>query len=113
MSDHILWETINEQKQKITELGNELRYQEQAKRIAEKAVVDLTDENKNLKTRLNAINLLTPELEKLSKDKDNKLVQAKDLLKRMKCAYSSLVREVGVAVYPPDVYFEIEKFLED
>lgn len=75
--------------------------------------MDLTNENKNLKTRLNAINLLTPELEKLSKDKDNKLAQAKDLLKRMKCAYSSLVREVGVAVYPSDVYFEIEKFLED
>ena len=47
----------------------------------EKRIEQLEKENENLKARLYAINLLTPELEKLSKDKDNKLAQAKEHIK--------------------------------
>ena len=39
-------------------------------------------ENAELKARLDAINLLTPELEKLSKLKKQQLTEAKELLKR-------------------------------
>lgn len=46
----------------------------------EQALKDFEKENAELKARLNAINLLTPELEKMSKLRIQQLTIAKDLL---------------------------------
>lgn len=46
----------------------------------QEACNELRKENTELKTRLNAINLLTPELEKMSKLKKQQLTKAKELL---------------------------------
>lgn len=48
----------------------------------EAKLADLQKENAELKARLNAINLLTPELEKRSKLKRQQLTTAKELLER-------------------------------
>ncbi len=67
----------------ITELEQELNYQKQARSIAENAVVDLTKENADLKARLNAINVLTPELEKQSKAKKQQLAKAREIILKL------------------------------
>ncbi len=46
-------------------------------------ITDLEKENAELKARLNAINLLTPELEKLSKAKTQQLTKAKEHIKTL------------------------------
>lgn len=67
----------------ITELEQELNYQKQARSIAENAVVDLTKENADLKARLNAINVLIPELEKQSKAKKQQLAKAREIILKL------------------------------
>ena len=42
----------------------------------------------------------------------DQLAQTKDLLKRMHNAYSTLIRETGVSVYPAEVYYEVYNFLK-
>ena len=54
----------------------------QGYRQSEKKIEELEEENAELKARLNAINLLTPELEKRSKLRIQQLTIAKDLLLR-------------------------------
>ena len=49
----------------------------------EKRIEELEKENAGLKARLNAINLLTPELEKSSKLKTQQLTKAKYTLKKI------------------------------
>jgi hypothetical protein len=44
---------------------------------------ELEKENAELKARLNAINILTPELQKISKEKTDQLTTAKELLKKL------------------------------
>jgi hypothetical protein len=52
-----------------------------AHREAEKRIVELEKENAGLKARLNAINLLTPELEKMSELKTQRLTKATEIIK--------------------------------
>ncbi len=47
----------------------------------DKAIKDLEEENAGLKGRMNAINLLTPELEKQSKIKKQQLTKAKEIIR--------------------------------
>lgn len=76
------------------------RESEDVKRIA-----DLEAENANLKARLNAINLLTPELEKQSKAKKQQLTKAKALLKQF------LEAKNGEDTYKAE--WEAEHFLKE
>lgn len=46
-------------------------------------IKELEKENAGLKARLNAINLLTPELQKMSKLKTQQLTKAKEIIKRL------------------------------
>ena len=54
-----------------------------AKNKMEKRIEELEKENAGLKARLNAINLLTPELEKQSKAKKQQLTNAKEILAKL------------------------------
>lgn len=76
------------------------RESEDVKRIA-----DLEAENANLKARLNAIKLLTPELEKQSKAKKQQLTKAKALLKQF------LEAKNGEDTYKAE--WEAEHFLKE
>lgn len=52
-------------------------------RQSEKKIEELERENAELKARLNAINLLTPELEKMSKAKTQQLTKAKEIILKL------------------------------
>ncbi|WP_405292016.1 hypothetical protein [Methanobrevibacter sp.] len=47
------------------------------------------------------------------KQQNDQLAQATELLKGMKNAYFTLVHEVGVSIFPPDVCFEVDKFIKE
>lgn len=69
----------------------------------DKNIQELRNENVGLKARLNAINLLTPELEKMSKLKTQQLTKAKELLKKCYENY----------IYLEPLRSEIKQFLEE
>jgi predicted RNase H-like nuclease (RuvC/YqgF family) len=68
-------------------------------------IKELEQENAELKAKKGC--------ETCTKFDEVKLTKANELLKGMTSAYSLLVKEVGVAIYPPDVYFEAKKFLSE
>jgi regulator of replication initiation timing len=70
-------------------------------------------ENANLKARLNAINLLTPELEKQSKTKKQQLTQAKELLKKIEKIVYSGENEIKRLSKIVDILAEAEQFLKE
>lgn len=70
---------------------------------------ELLKENAGLKARLNAINLLTPELEKASKEERQQLAKAKELL-------TGFVSKMKNSVYTPyekDLIERAEQFLNE
>jgi len=57
------------------------------------SIKELEEENKNLKARLNAINLLTPELEKISKEKEKRIAELEAQIEKMK-KYGKLLQDI-------------------
>ena len=57
-------------------------------------IKELEKENAELKARLNAINLLTPELEKLSKAKTQQLTKAKEIIRQFLNDYPVITKEL-------------------
>lgn len=96
---------VNSDLKQSLDWANE-RESEDVNRIAE-----LEAENANLKARLNAINLLTPELEKQSKAIKQQLTKAKryikELLRAVESSYSALSWQ------RPPIETEAEKFLRE
>jgi hypothetical protein len=56
-------------------------YRHEVQTMLEKRIAELEKENAELRARLNAINLLTPELEKKSRLKKQQLTKAKEIIK--------------------------------
>lgn len=73
--------TKNEMKNKISMALKDPILQ-QGFEIICKNLTELEKENAEMKARLNAINLLTPELEKHSKENKKQLTKAKEILKK-------------------------------
>lgn len=75
----------------------------------EKEKDDLQKENAKLKARLNAINLLTPELEKQSKAKKQQLTKAKVLLAK----WVELFKPKGGNIPPTPIQIDTEEFIKE
>lgn len=74
-----------------------------------KQIADLEKENAELRARLNAINLLTPELEKVSKLRRQQLTKAKELLTK----WVELFKPKGGNLPPTPIQVETENFLSE
>ena len=81
--------------------------------IVDKCVADLEKENAELKARLNAINLLTPELEKMSKLRKQQLTKAKEIIRE----YMRFEPMIGTCSFYSEEYektkTKAERFLDD
>ena len=96
--------------EEIAELKADNDARKFAMAMSEKVEKQLREENAELKARLNAINLLTPELEKQSKAKKKQLTNAKEII----CEYvrlANLEKEDTIAIW--QLYHKAEQFLKD
>ena len=74
---------------------------------------ELQEENLGLKARLNAINLLTPELEKSSKLRKQQLSEAKEIIKEL-CGTIRALNNPNTQLTDIDVYLaHVDAFLKE
>ena len=82
-------------------------------RQSEKKIEELEKENAELKARLNAINLLTPELEELSKLKTQQLTKAKDHIKTLLDCLEQDTNDPQTNYYVCQYMDKAEQFLKE
>lgn len=114
-----LWVSYKDYIKELEKENAELKADNDARKFAmgmsEKVEKQLREENAGLKARLNAINLLTPELEKLSKLKTQQLTKVKYTLKKIiETVHNDRIDEYGARLvlindFANDVLQEIEK----
>lgn len=89
---------------KIEELEQQIEIERNSRIALVNKITELEKQNAGLKARLNAINLLTPELEKSSKLKTQQLTKATELLKE---AQGYIENE------DDELYDKIEQFIKE